>query len=133
MREFKNIYQDNWSISAEDENLPPLLKEREHFCDNNIVRWVIFKCKVRTNFGTKFNLKKTQIVSQSLKFRQILFEKSSILDIKPWMNSPSITLNSIVWKQSFKNRQKFPVDLLESSDKSTNLKSNNFLVHLMRC
>ena len=32
------------------------------------------------------------------------------------MNSPSFTLNSIVWKQSFKNRQKFPVDRLESSD-----------------
>ena len=48
------------------------------------------------------------------------------------MNSPSITLNSIVWKQSFKNRQKFPVDRLESLDKSTNLKSNNLLVHLMR-
>ena len=70
-------------ISAEDENLPLLLKEREHLCDNNIVRWVIFKSQVRTNFDTKFNLKKTQIVSQSLKFRQILFEKSSILDIKP--------------------------------------------------
>ena len=133
MHEFKNIYQDNWSISAEDENLPLLLKEREHLCDNNIVRWVIFKSQVRTNFDTKFNLKKTQIVSQSLKFRQILFEKSSILDIKPWMNSPSFTLNSIVWKQSFKNRQKFPVDWLESSDKSTNLKSNNLLVHPMRC
>ena len=133
MREFKNINQDHWSISAEDENLPPLLKEREHLCDNNIVRWVIFKSQVRTNFDTKFNLKKTQIFSQSLKFRQILFEKSSILDIKPWMNSPSITLNNIVWKQSFKNRQKFPVDRLESLDKSTNLKSNNLLVHQMRC
>ena len=32
-------------------------------------------------------------------------------------------------EQSFKNRQKFPVDRLKSSDKSTNLKSNNLLVH----
>ena len=79
----KNGYQDHRSI-GEDVNLPLLIKERKHLChDKNFVSWVIFKSYVRTNFDTKLNLKQTQTVSKSLKFSQILLEKSSILDIKP--------------------------------------------------